>query len=151
MTDRSKPDFMLIAIVLILVFLGMIMIYSASAILADFKMKKDSSFFLIRQLSWLIVSSAGLFLLMKTDYHRLKKISYVCLFLSAIFLVLVLFLDPTKAVKDTLQGGYELKQAVLSMGNGGLTGVGLGQGRQKLFFLPEPHTDFILATIGEEG
>ncbi len=105
MTDRSKPDFMLIAIVLILVFLGMIMIYSASAILADFKMKKDSSFFLIRQLSWLIISSAGLFVLMKTDYHRLKKISYVCLFLSAIFLVLVLFLDPTKGVKRWIRIG----------------------------------------------
>ena len=38
----------------------------------------------------------------------------------------------------------------MTFGSGGLFGVGLGDGRQKLFFLPYPHTDFILATIGEE-
>jgi cell division protein FtsW len=36
------------------------------------------------------------------------------------------------------------------MGGGGTAGVGLGEGRQKLFFLPEPHTDFIYAVVGEE-
>lgn len=270
MTDRSKPDFMMLSIVLILVFLGMVMIYSASAILADFKMNKGSSFFLSRQVLWILFSSVVFLLLLKIDYHRLKGISYVCLFLSLVFLLLVLFLDPTKGVKrwirfgpvgfqpseffrysfllfmaftlvkkgekikkfkylalpylailgvacllilkephlggvftlvlsslvllylagarlrhllaitlpvlllgflfvqltgyeldrlidwekgfkDPLQGSYQLRQSALSLGNGGLTGVGLGQGGQKLFFLPEPHTDFILATIGEEG
>ncbi len=38
----------------------------------------------------------------------------------------------------------------MSIGSGGLTGLGLGDGRQKLFFLPEAHTDFIFAIIGEE-
>ena len=59
-------------------------------------------------------------------------------------------LDYLAAVSDPLQGSYQVKQAVLTFGSGGLFGTGLGDGRQKLFFLPYPHTDFILATIGEE-
>ncbi|MBN1211815.1 MAG: putative lipid II flippase FtsW [candidate division Zixibacteria bacterium] len=54
------------------------------------------------------------------------------------------------AVWDPLQGSYHLKQAVLTLGSGGVFGTGLGEGRQKLFFLPYPHTDFIFAGIGEE-
>jgi len=59
-------------------------------------------------------------------------------------------LDYLSAVKDPLQGSYHLKQAVLTLGSGGVMGTGLGEGRQKLFFLPYPHTDFIFAGIGEE-
>ena len=55
-----------------------------------------------------------------------------------------------EAVRDPLQGSYHLKQAVLTLGSGGIFGTGLGEGRQKLFFLPYPHTDFIFAGIGEE-
>lgn len=51
---------------------------------------------------------------------------------------------------DPIQGGYQVKQAVLSLGSGGIFGVGLGEGSQKLMFLPYPHTDFIFAAIGEE-
>ena len=54
------------------------------------------------------------------------------------------------ALTDPLKGSYQVEQAVLTFGSGGLFGAGLGDGRQKLFFLPYPHTDFILATIGEE-
>lgn len=46
--------------------------------------------------------------------------------------------------------GYQVNQALISIGSGGPWGLGLGNGRQKLGFLPENHTDFILATIGEE-
>lgn len=46
--------------------------------------------------------------------------------------------------------GYQVHQALISIGSGGPFGLGLGHGRQKLGFLPENHTDFILATIGEE-
>jgi len=59
-------------------------------------------------------------------------------------------LDYLAAISDPLHGSYQVKQAVLTFGSGGLFGTGLGDGRQKLFFLPYPHTDFILATIGEE-
>jgi cell division protein FtsW len=46
--------------------------------------------------------------------------------------------------------GYQAYQAMLAFGSGGWTGLGLGNGRQKLGFVPEHHTDFILSIIGEE-
>jgi cell division protein FtsW len=59
-------------------------------------------------------------------------------------------MDFVAAVADPLQGSYQAKQAALTLGAGGWLGVGLGEGHQKLFFLPYPHTDFIFAAIGEE-
>ncbi|OGC77845.1 MAG: cell division protein FtsW [candidate division Zixibacteria bacterium RBG_16_50_21] len=59
--------------------------------------------------------------------------------------------DYLAGIGDPLQGSYQLKQAAISLGNGGWNGIGLGEGRQKFLFLPEPHTDFIFASIGEEG
>lgn len=46
--------------------------------------------------------------------------------------------------------GYQTYQAMVAIGSGGLTGLGLGDGRQKLGFIPEHHTDFIFSVIGEE-
>ncbi len=59
----------------------------------------------------------------------------------------VAFLDPWT---DPLDTGYHLIQSWIALGSGGLWGKGLGAGHQKLFYLPEPFTDFILAVIGEE-
>ena len=47
-------------------------------------------------------------------------------------------------------GSYQLLQSLCGMGNGGLLGVGLGNSMQKEQYLPEPHTDFVFAVIGEE-
>ena len=57
------------------------------------------------------------------------------------------FLDPWS---DPTGSGYHVIQSLLAVGSGGAWGLGLTQGRQKLFYLPEPHTDFIFAVIGEE-
>ncbi len=46
--------------------------------------------------------------------------------------------------------GYQAYQAIIGLGNGGLFGRGLGQGEQKYFYLPEPHTDFVFSILGEE-
>ncbi|WP_096202617.1 putative lipid II flippase FtsW [Bacillus sp. FJAT-45350] len=51
---------------------------------------------------------------------------------------------------DAFGSGYQLIQSYIAMAHGGLSGVGLGQSVQKLLYLPEPHTDFILAIISEE-
>ncbi|UCC45057.1 MAG: FtsW/RodA/SpoVE family cell cycle protein, partial [Candidatus Zixiibacteriota bacterium] len=59
-------------------------------------------------------------------------------------------MDYLSSIFDPLQGSYQVKQAALTLGSGGLLGTGLGEGRQKLFFLPYPHTDFIFAATGEE-
>jgi cell division protein FtsW len=60
---------------------------------------------------------------------------------------LLTFLDPTK---DPTDAGFQMTQSLLAFGSGGPFGVGLGEGKQKLFFLPEAHTDFVLALVGEE-
>lgn len=60
---------------------------------------------------------------------------------------LLTFLSPWKDASDA---GFQITQSFLAFGSGGLFGVGLGEGKQKLFFLPEAHTDFVLALIGEE-
>lgn len=57
------------------------------------------------------------------------------------------FLNPWA---DPAEKGFQVIQSLLSFYSGGLTGVGLGQGQGKLFFLPEAHTDFTLAVLGEE-
>lgn len=57
------------------------------------------------------------------------------------------FLDPFATRQNE---GYQLWEAFLSFGSGGLGGVGIGDSRQKLFYLPEAHTDFIMAIVGEE-
>ncbi len=57
------------------------------------------------------------------------------------------FLNPAA---DPLGKGFQAMQSLIALGTGGLRGLGIGNGRQKLFFLPEPHTDFIFSIIGEE-
>jgi cell division protein FtsW len=57
------------------------------------------------------------------------------------------YLDPWQYRYDV---GYQITESLISIGSGGLTGLGLGDGKQKLFFLPEAHTDYIMAIVGEE-
>lgn len=71
-------------------------------------------------------------LVMQVSYRRARVMS---------------FLDPWA---DPDQKGFQVIQSLLSFSSGGVTGVGLGQGQGKLFFLPEAHTDFTLAVLGEE-
>lgn len=57
------------------------------------------------------------------------------------------FLDPAA---DPDGAGFQVRQSLVALGSGGLTGVGFGEGRQKYGFLPEAHNDFIFAMVGEE-
>ena len=54
------------------------------------------------------------------------------------------------AVHDPVKASYHVQQAFIALGSGGLTGTGLGAGRQKFGYLPLPHTDSIFAVLGEE-
>jgi cell division protein FtsW len=269
MTDKSRPDYELLFVVAILVAIGIVMVYSASAMVAD-ERYENTTYFFKRQALWFFISLPIMLLAMRLDYHLFQKISLPLLVISFILLavvllrpavkgvqrwirfgplgfqpselfrfafilflsyslskrlkkvkqfkylfipyvpllaigllliirepdlgtaltvclsaILLLFIagaklkhlaliilpslvamfvlvfglgyekeridDYLKSFNDLLAGSYQLKQSVLSLGSGGLLGVGLGEGKQKLFFLPEPHTDFILANMGEEG
>ena len=57
------------------------------------------------------------------------------------------FLDPWQ---EPLGRGFQIIQSLLSVASGGIAGLGFMEGKQKLFFLPEAHTDFIFAVVGEE-
>jgi cell division protein FtsW len=89
---------------------------------------------------------------------RLKHLGSVALSALPIFVVSVIFrpyqmkrlmafIDPWKDPGDS---GFQIIQSMVALGHGGINGLGLGDGRQKLFFLPAAHTDFVLAVIGEE-
>lgn len=60
---------------------------------------------------------------------------------------LLAYLDPWPFRRST---GYQITESLISIGSGGMFGLGLGDGKQKLFYLPEAHTDFILSSLGEE-
>ena len=57
------------------------------------------------------------------------------------------FLEPDAADDDDT---YQIEQSLIAIGSGGLTGIGLGEGRQKYNYLPEAHNDYVFAIIGEE-
>ncbi len=63
------------------------------------------------------------------------------------FVRLMSFMDPWQYPTDA---GYQIIHSLMAFGTGGLWGTGIGKGYQKLFYLPEPHTDFIFSVIGEE-
>ena len=99
------------------------------------------------------------FLILFTAGIRIRHVVPVALLASPVVVHLVMtkmahvrrridvFLDPTA----DLQGkGHQIYQSLIAMASGGLTGRGLGHGRQKLFFLPEGKNDFIFANLGEE-
>jgi len=89
---------------------------------------------------------------------RLRDFLVSCLFVCALFAALAVtspyrlkrllgFLDPWA---DPLGSGYQLTQSLIAIGSGQWFGVGLGGSVQKLFYLPEAHTDFVFAVIAEE-
>lgn len=79
-----------------------------------------------------IGGAAGFALIMSADYRRVRFLS---------------FLHPTADPQNT---GWQLFQSLIALGSGGWTGVGLGASRQKWMYVPNAHTDFIFAILGEE-
>ncbi|MFN7928362.1 MAG: putative lipid II flippase FtsW [Blastocatellia bacterium] len=63
---------------------------------------------------------------------------------------LIAFMDPEASPAVRRGAGYQINQSLYAVGSGGVSGVGLGAGKQKLGFLPEAKTDFIFAVVGEE-
>jgi cell division protein FtsW len=274
---RSETDRWLFVVTLMLCLLGVVMIFSASAVTAQ-QQYGHSYIFVLRQVVWLLAGLAGMFALMKLDYHRLKEpaVVYTALCLVLVMLMGTFFLDKSHAThrwikigpigiqpselaklavilylaffldmrrraatrmeftrqdllktilpcvapvlacvvlivaqpdlgtsvdivlimaailfvaglswkwlavgvaaalpvlillithvsyrmvrvmaflnpdSDPKGAGFQLLQSLIAVGSGGFTGVGLMESKQKLFYLPEAHTDFIYAVICEE-
>ncbi|MBI4466529.1 MAG: putative lipid II flippase FtsW [Acidobacteria bacterium] len=270
MAKHYRPDRVLFGATVVLLLVGVVMVFSASAMYAT-ELSGRPAMFLVRQLVWLSLGLAGLFLVLQLDFHRLAQPALVfpALFVVVALLVAVLFLDPsrsthrwvrwgplslqpselaklvlilflayflqrrrhavndvpgtllpaagitavlvglvvvepdlgTAAVLSLIAGamffvagmrirylaylalaalpaayllivrvpyrlvrirafldpasdpqgsGFQMIQSLLAVGSGGIAGVGLMDGKQKLFYLPEAHTDFIFAVVGEE-
>ena len=100
-------------------------------------------------------AAGALMLAAGTPIRTLVTIGGVLAFLATIMAIaepyrrerLTAFLDP---FSDAGESGYQAVQALTAIGSGGLFGVGLGESVQKIYYLPEAHTDMILAIIGEE-
>ncbi len=277
MPRRSENDRWLFGVTLALCLFGAVMVLSASAMTAE-QQFGHGYYFLVRQAAWLLFGLLGMFLLMRTDYHKLREPAVVCPILCVVLLLLLgaffmgkshathrwirfgpLGIQPSELAKlavilylawfldhrrrshagmefckeDFLQNllpaiapvlvclalvlaqpdlgtsvdialiatavlfvaglswkwmatgaaaaipalgllillapyrwarllafinpssdpqgaGFQLRQSLIAVGSGGLTGVGLMESKQKLFYLPEAHTDFIYAVICEE-
>jgi cell division protein FtsW len=277
MPRRLENDKWLFLVTLVLCLLGAVMIFSASAVTAEHEYG-HSYIFLLRQAAWLVLGLAGMFVLMRTDYRRLREPAVVYSVLCAVGLLLVcaFFMDKSHAThrwiglgpihiqpselaklavilylawfldlrrrnaaamefskedflrnvlpaigpvlvcvglilaqpdlgtsvdviliaaavlyvaglswkwiavgaaaalpalyiliahvayrqarlmaflnpdSDPQGAGFQLLQSLIAVGSGGFTGVGLMESKQKLFYLPEAHTDFIYAVICEE-
>lgn len=81
-----------------------------------------------------LIACAGAYLLVVAEPYRFRR--------------LLAFRDP---FADALNTGYHLVQSFYAFGSGGISGTGLGASKQKLFYLPEAHNDFIMAVLGEEA
>ncbi len=81
----------------------------------------------------LLVGCFAAGVLVTTATYRMKRITT--------------FMNPES---DPLDAGFQINQSLIAVGTGGISGLGLAEGKQKLFFLPEPHTDFIYSVISEE-
>lgn len=81
-----------------------------------------------------ILGGGTLFLLIVRSSYRMARI--------------IAFLDPLNT--DPLGSGYQIRQILIALGSGGLTGLGLGASRQKFGYIPASHTDGIFAILGEE-
>lgn len=83
---------------------------------------------------------ASLFLIIPIAYYLMVNAEYRIKRIMS-------FLNPWQYPADE---GYQIIHSLMAFGTGGIWGTGIGKGYQKLFYLPEPHTDFIFSVIGEE-
>ena len=264
-------DFVLFTTIMTLLAIGVVMVFSASSYYAMHSPKTnyDTFYFLKKQGLWAFISITGMFITIKLDYHRLKKLILPVMLITIVLLIIVLFcpavngatrwiplgfasIQPSEIAKyvvvlymaksienkgeniksfcygvlpyfmvsgfyagmvlleknlsiaavimivtiimvfvggvkgkhivaligsvgllgvffilvepyrlkrlmsfrnpwvDPKGDGYQLIQSLLALGSGGIWGMSLGQSRQKCYYIPEPHNDFIFSVIGEE-
>jgi cell division protein FtsW len=95
----------------------------------------------------LFIGGARIPHLLATGLMALPLLVYVMMTAEYRLRRLLTFMDPWR---EASSGGFQVIQSLIAFGSGQLFGRGLGEGRQKLFYLPEAHTDFVYSVIGEE-
>jgi cell division protein FtsW len=115
--------------------------------------------FWIAGLEWrwmLRVGAVGALLMMLAIFSRGYRVGRIIAYVDKDYTKISL-IDPNGVIKSYVErsssvrdANYQPRQSKIAVGTGGILGVGLMQGRQKLMFLPDAHTDFIYATVGEE-
>ena len=129
-------------------FLPHVLVFGAFAV-CIFKQPDFGSILILAALTWLMMFVGGVRCLhLLTSLIALLPVAYYLL-INAEYRVkrILSFLDPWQYPADE---GYQIVHSLMAFGTGGLWGAGIGKGYQKLFYLPEPHTDFIFSIIGEE-
>jgi len=135
---NDVPSTLLPAAVLVAIFVGLVLFEPDLGTAVLLVLITGSIFFIagvhLRYLAYLalLVLPVGYLLIVQVPY-RIARIRA--------------FLAPTT---DPQGSGFQMLQSLIAVGSGGVTGVGLMDGKQKLFYLPEAHADFIFAVIGEE-
>lgn len=123
---------------IVAVFVGLVLVEPDLGTAASLALIAGAMFF-VAGLEWryfgglVLLALPALYLLVVCVPYRLERVRA--------------FLDPTA---DPRGAGFQMLQSLLAVGSGGVTGVGLMDGKQKLFYLPEAHTDFIFAVLAEE-
>src|SRR5436853_113271 len=171
---RRSAYFLFVAVLGLLV-IGIVMLFSTSAFAKD--SHGDPYFFLKHQSLWFGVGLAVCIAAALIDYRLWQRTWWICLGVATITLVAgtnpillgllavigssVIFVAATHSRMERLvaftdlqrykeDAGLQQMQALIAWGSGGMEGLGLGNGRQKMLYLPYAHTDFIFPIIGEE-
>ncbi len=129
-------------------FLPHIFVFGAFAV-CIFKQPDFGSILILGALTWLMMFVGGVRCRhLLTSLIALLPVAYYFLIYAEYRVKRLLsFLDPWQYPAAE---GYQVVHSLMAFGTGGLWGTGIGKGHQKLFYLPEPHTDFIFSIIGEE-
>src|SRR5258708_3927002 len=162
MAKRVSVDRWLFTVTMLLVFVGLVMVFSASAVMARERFGSPYAF-LSKQLIWAVAGLGAIVVAMRVDYRRYKHpaLGFSLMGLTTLLLISGFFLDRSHHTHRWIHwGGFSLPPSELAkpalilslvaVSTGGVTGTGLMEGKQKLFYLREPRTDFISAVTAEE-
>ncbi len=129
-------------------FVPHVVMYAAFALLILYE-PDFGSVVILGAVTWIMLFVGGVRLLHLSSALLLLLPAAVLFMMDAKYRMrrLISFMDPWAYPGDE---GYQIIHSLLAFGSGGIWGVGLGNGYQKLFYLPEPHTDFIFSIVGEE-
>src|SRR5437763_1129037 len=137
----GRPERLVAAAVCFLVCFGLVMVYSASSARA-FLQAGDPLGLLKRQAVYAVVGLGAYCFCARVQPSTLRRLGRPALVVSGLLLLVVL----VPGIGVSANGASRW----LALGSGGIFGQGIGQGLQKVSYLPEAHTDMIVATVGEE-